>query len=338
MKKRACLLRVEFHPQIATSFPDFCRRDSAAKRQIIHRIELLAASGCRHLIFHIEGPTDLWVAQLLYTCCIASGGAFRYSIGIWQYEVDPCDWLDESSFDLESVLSHAHRVFYRKADWFEGRYCVERIYVSTGEKWYDACDRCISLGRQHRYAVFTGRGRSMQEKLSDVFVRQYQALLGVAFQLARNEDDALDLMQDLAETIARNDRPASSIDHPMAFFRTCLRNARINAVKKAQREVPSEPEVFAQIPAGDSVEENVVGGAAMAWLKQELEQYPPEMREAFYLYFFDGYSLDEVAKMLNINKNTLSQRFVRIRTKLVKKAADQSLFFALMVLFLLKPH
>lgn len=178
----------------------------------------------------------------------------------------------------------------------------------------------------------------MQQKLSELFVQQYQALLGVAFQLARNEDDALDLMQDLAETIARNDRPASSIEHPMAFFRTCLRNARVNALKKAQREIPSEPEAFAQIPADDSVEEDVVGGAAMAWLKEELTTYPPEMREAFYLYFFDGYSLDEVAKKLNINKNTLSQRFVRIRARLVKKAADQSLFFALMVLFLLKPR
>ena len=81
----------------------------------------------------------------------------------------------------------------------------------------------------------------MQQKLSELFVQQYQALLAVAFQLARNEDDALDLMQDLAETIARNDRPASSVEHPMAFFRTCLRNARINSLKKAQREIPSEP-------------------------------------------------------------------------------------------------
>lgn len=159
----------------------------------------------------------------------------------------------------------------------------------------------------------------MQQKLSELFVQQYQALLAVAFQLARNEDDALDLMQDLAETIARNDRPASSVEHPMAFFRTCLRNARINSLKKAQREIPSEPETFAQIPAEESVEQDVVGSAAMAWLKQELASYPPEMREAFYLYYFDGYSLDEVSKKLNINKNTLSQRFVRIRTRLVKK-------------------
>jgi len=72
--------------------------------------------------------------------------------------------------------------------------------------------------------------------------------------------------------------------------------------------------------------------------KKELAAYPPDMREAFYLYYFDGYSLDEVAKRLGINKNTLSQRFVRIRGKLARKAAKRSLFLALMVLNLLKPR
>lgn len=338
MKRRACEVRIEFHPLIGNDISRLCKRDSAEKRKILRFFQSLIAHGYRHLILYIEQPADLWVAQLLSAYHAKAETPFRYSIGVWQYEVNPCEWMEFSPCDWDTVLKNAHRVFWRKQEWYEGRYCAERCYVSPGEKWYDACDRCSVQHERHRYDVFTGRVRSMQEKLSELFVRQYQALLGVAFQLARNEDDALDLMQDLAETIARNDRPASSVEHPMAFFRTCLRNARINALKKAEREVPSEPEVFAQIPGGDSVEESVVGKAAMAWLRQELDGYPPEMREAFYLYFFDGYALEEVAKKLGINKNTLSQRFVRIRARLVKKAADQSLFFALLVLFLLKPR
>lgn len=338
MRRKACIIRVEFHPRIAGDLERLFKSDSAEKQAIVRFFQTLLKRRYRHLILHMEEPSDCWIAQMLYSFSIACDNAFVYSIGIWKYDATPCNWIEEQPIDWETVTNHAHRVFWRSEDWYDGRYRVERLYVSPGEKWYDTRDRCSANGGWHRYAFFTGRRRSMQDKLSELFVQQYQALLGVAFQLARNEDDALDLMQDLAETIARNDRPASSIEHPMAFFRTCLRNARINAVKKAQREVPSEPEVFSQIPGGDSVEDSVVGGAAMAWLKKELAGYPPEMREAFYLYFFDGYSLDEVAKKLDINKNTLSQRFVRIRGKLVKKAADQSLFFALLVLFLLKPR
>ena len=338
MKKRACLISIDFHPLLLQNQSLFCGRDSAGKQKVLRFFDALLARGYRHLIIDVEKPSDIWALQLLCDYQSATCKPFRYSVGILAYDEAQCDWIEETACDWKTILKHANRVYCRRREWYEGRYCTERLYVSASEKWYDACDRCVSDISRHRYAVFTGRERSMQEKLSEVFVRQYHQLLGVAFQLTRNEDDALDLMQDLAETIARNDRPASAVEHPMAFFRTCLRNARINSIKKAEREVPSEPEVFSQIPAEGSVEQDVVGGAAMEWLKQELSRYPEDMREAFYLYFFDGYSLDEVAKKLNINKNTLSQRFVRIRGRLIKKAADQSLVFALMVLFLLKPR
>jgi DNA-directed RNA polymerase specialized sigma24 family protein len=64
--------------------------------------------------------------------------------------------------------------------------------------------------------------------LSELFVEQYNALLGVAFQLTKDEDDALDMVQDLAEAIARIDQPLHLFQNPMAYFRTCLRNARIS--------------------------------------------------------------------------------------------------------------
>jgi RNA polymerase sigma-70 factor (ECF subfamily) len=338
VKRSVCRIQIDFHPSIANDIVHWSRRDSAQKQQVLRFIQTLVFCGYRHLILAIEQPSDVWVAQMLCSCQAALNDVFSYTIGVWRYDEADSNWIEALPFDWDAITKRANCVKIRSQNWYEERCYTERLYVSDSEKWYDASDRCNTEAQQHRYATFTRRRRSMQEKLSEVFVEQYQALLGVAFQLTRNEDDALDLMQDLAETIAKNDRPASSIEHPMAFFRTCLRNARINSLKKSQREVPSEPEVFSQIPGKESVESDVVGGAAMAWLKKELDSYPPEMREAFYLYFFDGYSLDEVAKKLNINKNTLSQRFVRIRSKLVKKAADQSLFFALMVLFLLKPR
>ncbi|MBA4348008.1 MAG: hypothetical protein C0413_04060 [Clostridiales bacterium] len=338
MKRTACRIQIDFHPVIANDIVHWSRHDSAQKQQVLRFFRSLVLCGYRHLILSIEQPSDVWVAQVLCSFQLAQNYVFHYSIGVWRYDENASNWIETLPYDWDAIAKNAYRVFLRSNEWYDERCYTERLYVSANEKWYDATDRCFITDHQHRYTSFTRRKRSMQKKLSEVFVEQYQALLGVAFQLTRNEEDALDLMQDLAETIARNDRPSSSIEHPMAFFRTCLRNARINSLKKSQREVPSEPEVFSQIPGTDSVESDVVGSAAMAWLKRELESYPLEMREAFYLYFFDGYSLDEVAKKLNINKNTLSQRFVRIRSKLVKKASDQSLFFALLVLFLLKPR
>lgn len=175
----------------------------------------------------------------------------------------------------------------------------------------------------------------MQEQLlSELYINKYNILLGFAFQLARNEEDALDLMQDLAEVIARNDRPANEISNPMAFFRKCLRNNRINIMKKAAREVSEDPEIIAINPAKEDVESTLAYRELTRWLRNGLSAYTPEMQEAFKMYFLDGFSLDEVAQQLGIRKNTLSQRFSRMRSKLSKDALDDSLILVLMVLYI----
>lgn len=170
--------------------------------------------------------------------------------------------------------------------------------------------------------------------LSELFVSQYNVLLSFAFQLARNEDDALDLMQDLAEVIARNDRPLNQISNPMAFFRKCLRNNRINIMKKAAREVSEAPEIIAINPAKEDVESRLAYRELAQWLRKELSTYSPEMQEAFKMYYLDGYSLEEVAQQLGIRKNTLSQRFLRMRNKLTNDALADSVILALVVLFI----
>ena len=170
--------------------------------------------------------------------------------------------------------------------------------------------------------------------LSELFVEQYNSLLGVAFQLTKNEDDALDMVQDLAEAIARIDQPLHLFQNPMAYFRTCLRNARINELRKAGREVLAEPELIDNNPAKEDVENTFELNELIIWLKTEMMEYTPEMQEAFRMYFFDGYSLEEVADKLGISKNTLSQRFTRIRSRLTDRALKQSLIMTLLLLYI----
>ena len=170
--------------------------------------------------------------------------------------------------------------------------------------------------------------------LSDLFIEQYNSLLSVAFQLTKNQDDALDMVQDLAEAIARIDQPLNKFQNPTAYFRTCLRNARVNELRKAGREIPSEPELIDNNPAKENVEKTFEYNELIIWLKKEMMDYSPEMQEAFRMYFFDGYSLEEVADKLGVSKNTLSQRFTRIRTRLTDRAIKQSLIMTLMLLYL----
>ena len=51
-------------------------------------------------------------------------------------------------------------------------------------------------------------------------------------------------------------------------------------------------------------------------LNKQLEKYPPDLAEAFYMRYLDGYPLQEVALKMGIPANTLAQRFRRLRKAL----------------------
>lgn len=143
MKRKACIVRVDFHPRIACAISGYCMRCSEGKREILCFLKSLVARGYRHFVLYIEQPSDVWVAELVLRFQEASIAELVYSIGIWQYEQDPCDWIEELPFDWEAITSNAHRLFWRNMNWYDSAYRVERLYVSVGEKWYDAYDRCL---------------------------------------------------------------------------------------------------------------------------------------------------------------------------------------------------
>jgi hypothetical protein len=118
-------------------------RCSDGKQEILRFFEALVARGYRHFVLYIEQPSDVWVAELVLRFQEASIAELVYSIGIWQYEQDPCEWIEELPFDWEAITSNAHRLFWRSKDWYDNGYRVERLYVSVAEKWYDAYDRCL---------------------------------------------------------------------------------------------------------------------------------------------------------------------------------------------------
>lgn len=139
------MILVDFHPQIANRITQYCAHCGNGKREIQRFIASLVSRGYRHFIVHIEQPSDVWIADML--CYYRMNGIedMVYSIGIWQYETDPCEWIEQLPFDWKTITKNAHRVFWRNQNWYDSHYRAERLYVSIGEKWYDACDRCFHL-------------------------------------------------------------------------------------------------------------------------------------------------------------------------------------------------
>ena len=138
-----------------------------------------------------------------------------------------------------------------------------------------------------------------------------------ALMLTGDHETASDLVADLALLIYSGKIP-ENVREPIAYFKTCMRHAYCNEVRRAQRLRELAPKLVTEATDRDAAQEDK---ASRALLRDLLSGEPPEWIEAFEAFYLDGYSQKEIASALGVNVNTVSQRFKRMRARIRK---DQS--------------
>lgn len=171
----------------------------------------------------------------------------------------------------------------------------------------------------------------MGKMLSEVLICEYNRILSIAFTMVDNDADAQDLIQDLAEKILRNDVLAATYQKPLAYFSKIMRNKRRDDIRARARAEVSAPETFDTFKTIENVETTAQYHHIREIFSKELLVMSPEMREAFMMVYFDGFSLDETANMVGVSSNTLSQRFHRFRIKLRQQLKLESITMMVMV-------
>jgi RNA polymerase sigma-70 factor (ECF subfamily) len=165
----------------------------------------------------------------------------------------------------------------------------------------------------------------MGKMLSEVLIHDYSRILAIAFTMVDNDADAQDLIQDLAEKILRNDVPATTYQKPLAYFSKIMRNKRRDDLRAQARTEVAPPETIDTFTTIENVETTAQYHQVREIFQKELLTLSPEMREAYMMVYFDGYSLEETAKIIGISSNTLSQRFRRFRMKFNERLKLESI-------------
>ncbi|MEL7610368.1 MAG: sigma-70 family RNA polymerase sigma factor [Bacillota bacterium] len=173
-------------------------------------------------------------------------------------------------------------------------------------------------------------------RLIDEFIAAYDELKVVALTLERDENDALDLMQDLAEILIVKGEELQDVRIPKAYFRTCLRHLKYNKAAKFAKETVIDPDDIEQLSTEIQVDLETSHMEIIEWLNRQLESSTPEFKEAFIKYHVEGHPLEYLARDLNMPSNTLSQKFSRMRRKLKKKSNVLYMAFLMLILYQIK--
>lgn len=153
-----------------------------------------------------------------------------------------------------------------------------------------------------------------------LYKRWHPRLLRHARSLTRHNEDAHDIMQDAAITIARNIHRLQAPENFGPWAYTIVRNRAANHIKRLQRERALKTAIHTQASLQSSQE---LHPERAETLRDLIETLSPNDREVLSAYYVDGMSVQEISGCLGLPAGTIKSRLYKARTHL--KSAYETL-------------
>ena len=142
----------------------------------------------------------------------------------------------------------------------------------------------------------------------ELVVQNENRLYRAALAILGHPQEAEDAVQD---TFVRYlERAPQDLEHPAAWLLRVLVNGCKSRLRLAWRRVGPLPDTLSA-PGPEEYQE-----------LEELFSLPPEDRAVIHLYYYEGYSTEEIARMLGCRPGTVRSRLSRARDKLRKLLAE----------------
>ena len=129
----------------------------------------------------------------------------------------------------------------------------------------------------------------------------------IALNWFRNPADAEDAAQNAMLRLWRTDTEFQGEDH--------LRHWLVRVTLNECKRMSAHPWRRRTVPL-DQCPEPVFSDPARQTLYQEVMELPVKYRVPLYLYYYEGYKVDEVGELLGLNASTVQTRLARARAKL----------------------
>jgi RNA polymerase sigma factor (sigma-70 family) len=157
-------------------------------------------------------------------------------------------------------------------------------------------------------------------KAQATLYHQYKGrFFGICRRYAQSREDAEDLLQDAFVKIFLNLNELRSADQLSAWIRRVVVNVCIDYYHKKVNLTNIEE--IPDLPTQDWESDNVIAQMSNQELLSAVNELPDGARMVFNLFVIDGYSHQEIAKMLNITEGT-SKSQLFFAKKLLRKKLD----------------
>lgn len=160
--------------------------------------------------------------------------------------------------------------------------------------------------------MFEKRMGETKERLEQIFRDYYQLIYRVAFSQVKNHADAEDITQEVFLKIIRHDMRYQSMEHERAWIVRVTINLCRDLLKSKWHKTSVSMEEVSEAQRG-SCENFTEIQDDMMWAVLQL---PEKYRNCLYLFYYEDYSIKEIAQSLEMPENTVKTNLKRGRQAL----------------------
>ena len=157
----------------------------------------------------------------------------------------------------------------------------------------------------------------MQGDFEAFYLRHFRAIYRVCYAFMKNAQDAEDCTEEAfvramtSEVVFENER------HERAWLTTTAMNLCKDKLKHWRRQKVTPLDEEAELPAPETDDKGEVVDAVMA--------LPMKYKEVVWLYYYEGYQTDEIARMLDRSPSTVRGQLRDAREKLKRILGGEGL-------------
>ena len=151
-----------------------------------------------------------------------------------------------------------------------------------------------------------------KERLEQIFRDYYQLIYRVAFSQVKNHADAEDITQEVFLKIIRHDMRYQSMEHERAWIVRVTVNLCRDLLKSKWHKTSVSMEEVSEAQRGSCKNSTEIQDDMM-WAVLQL---PEKYRNCLYLFYYEDYSIKEIAQSLEMPENTVKTNLKRGRQAL----------------------
>ncbi|MGL5345898.1 MAG: sigma-70 family RNA polymerase sigma factor [Peptostreptococcaceae bacterium] len=167
--------------------------------------------------------------------------------------------------------------------------------------------------------LLSSKNKIKENKFKDYIIDNKSAFYRIAYSYVKNEDDALDIVQESICKGLSSINKLENIDYVKPWFYKILINTSIDYIRKNKKYVHVQDE-FLEL---NSCEYSISVDSEID-IQRALDNLSNEYKSVIILRYFEDLKISDIATVLNENENTIKTRLYRA-LKILKLEIEETL-------------